>query len=77
MKTRVAPPQAVVSEELARRITIHEAARWHGVHPKTIRRWIAEGILTGYRTGGHLIRLDANEVASLGRPIPGAGHRSA
>lgn len=52
--------------------TIAEAAGRTGVSTKTIRRRIAEGRLTGYRFGPHLIRLNPAEVDALLRPIPSA-----
>jgi len=59
-------------------ITIAEAAEMVRVHPRTIRRRIAEGSLTAYRVGPHLIRLDVDELDAMLRPIPtagaGAGH---
>jgi len=57
------------------RITISQAAERYGVSTRTIRRWIAAGILTGYRVGPTLIRLDAAEVEALARQIPAAGRR--
>ena len=40
-------------------LTIAEAATYLGVNPKTVRRYIADGTLVGYRLGGRrLIRLD-------------------
>lgn len=33
-------------------ITIPEAARRTGLHHQTIRRWLRNGTLTEYRTGG-------------------------
>jgi excisionase family DNA binding protein len=54
-------------------ITISEAADlWH-VHPRTVRRRIAEGALTAYRVGPHLIRIDANELKSVMVKIPNRG----
>lgn len=53
--------------------TLSEAAERVGVSTKTLRRWIAAGRLRGYRVGPHLIRLDADEVDALARPIPAAG----
>jgi excisionase family DNA binding protein len=50
--------------------TIADAASRTGVSQKTIRRRIAEGRLTGYRFGPHLIRLNPHEVDALLRPIP-------
>ena len=54
-------------------LTIQEAAEMLGVHKRTVRRRIADGTLTGYRVGPHLIRLDPAEVDALLRPIPTAG----
>lgn len=51
-------------------LTIAEAAALIRVHPRTIRRRIAEGALTAYRVGPSLIRLDAGELNALLRPIP-------
>jgi excisionase family DNA binding protein len=59
--------------EQAPKISIGDAAERLGVHPRTIRRRIADGQLTGYRFGPHLIRLDPAEVDALLRPIPTAG----
>ena len=56
-----------------RMLTIAEAAEHLHVHPRTVRRRIADGTLTGYRVGSHLIRLDPAEVDGLLRPIPTAG----
>lgn len=49
-------------------VTVPDGAARHGVHPQTIRRWIAEGRLTAYRLGPRLIRLDVRELDSLLRP---------
>lgn len=46
------------------------AAARIGVHPRTLRRRIADGKLTAYRFGETLIRLDPLEVDALLRPIP-------
>jgi len=52
--------------------TIPGAAQRVGVHPRTLRRRIADGSLTGYRFGPTLIRVDPAEVDALLRPIPTA-----
>ena len=67
MAAKPVPPSAPAYAPLAA-----EAARV-GVHPKTLRRRIADGSLTAYRFGPHLIRLDPREVDALMRPIPSAG----
>ena len=54
------------------RPSIRQAAEYHGVDQKTIRRWIAKGRLSAHRVGPRLIRLDRDEVLTLGRRIGGA-----
>lgn len=50
---------------------LHNAADFAGVSTKTIRRWIADGRLTGYRMGPRLIRVDLDELAAMLQPIGG------
>lgn len=50
-----------------------EAAAYAHVSPRTIRRRVADGTLTGYRFGPRLIRVDLDELEALLRPIPTAG----
>jgi excisionase family DNA binding protein len=50
--------------------SISGAAHYAGVHPKTIRRRISDGSLTGYRFGPRIVRVDLNEVDAMLRPIP-------
>lgn len=54
-------------------ISLALAADRCGVQPKTLRRWIAEGRLTGYRMGPKLLRVDTAELDRLAAPIPTAG----
>ena len=56
--------------------SISSAAEYVGVSTKTIRRWIAAGHITGYRTGPRLIRVDAAELDAMLRPIPAGGQRA-
>lgn len=60
------------SPTIRRLESIAGAAHYAGVHPRTIRRRIAEGQLTGYRMGPRLIRVDLNELDAMLRPIPTA-----
>ncbi len=53
--------------------SVHTAAEYLGVADRTIRRYIAAGLLTGYRAGPRLIRVDRAELDALVRPIPTAG----
>lgn len=54
-----------------RRLGLNEAAEHLGVNPRTIRRYIASGRLTGYRVGPRLIKIDLDELESLLTPIRG------
>ena len=47
-----------------------EAAAYLDITPKTLRRMVAEGKVTGYRMGPRLIRFDLDELDSLMQPIP-------
>ena len=49
-----------------------EAAEYLGVTPRTVRQMIADGRLTGYRSGTRLVRVDLNEVDAAMRPFGGA-----
>lgn len=57
--------------ELPPRPTIKQAANFHGIDEKSVRRYIAQGLLTGYRVGPRLIRLDRDSVLNLGHRIGG------
>lgn len=48
------------------------AAEHLGLSVKTIRRWVAQGRIQGYRVGTRLIRVDLDELEQLARPIPTA-----
>jgi excisionase family DNA binding protein len=43
-------------------VSINKTAEHLGVCEKTVRTMIADGRLTGYRNGPHIVRLDLNEV---------------
>lgn len=50
-----------------------QAAEHLDIHPRTLRRRIADGSVAGYRVG-RLIKVDLDEAeAVLLRPIPSAG----
>jgi excisionase family DNA binding protein len=44
----------------------------YGVSERTLRRYIAQGKITGYRLGPRMIRVDLDEVEQLLKPIPAA-----
>jgi excisionase family DNA binding protein len=52
--------------------SIQDTADYLGVTDRTVRQMIADGRLTGYRSGGRLIRLDLNEVDAAMKPFGGA-----
>lgn len=51
---------------------ISEAAEYLGVTDRTIRQMIADGRLTGYRSGTRLVRIDLDEVDAAMQPFGGA-----
>ncbi len=55
--------------------TTELAAEYAGCSPKTIRRRVADGTITGYRFG-RLLRVDLNEIDGAMRPIPTASRKS-
>jgi excisionase family DNA binding protein len=48
------------------------AAAYADVSTRTLRRYIAQGRLTGYRVGPRLVKVDLTELDPLARPIPTA-----
>lgn len=61
------------SATAARRLeSIPAAAAYLGVSQRTVRRYIAAGLVTGFRTGPKLIRVDRDEIDGMLRPIPNA-----
>ena len=49
------------------------AAEYLGVSEKTIRRYVSQGSLAGYRIGRQLIRVDLDEVEKLIKLIKPTG----
>ena len=64
------PRSAKVSKHL---ISLSRAAEQYDVSVKTIRRWIAAGLLPAYRVGPRVIRIDPADLDKLDRRIPTAG----
>lgn len=52
----------------SRLASIDEGAARAGLHPKTVRRYIKEGRLTGYRVGVKFLRVDLDEIDGLIQP---------
>ena len=56
--------------------SIQAVAEMLDVDHKTVRRWIASGLIHGYRVGDRLVKLDLNEVeAKIVQEIPAAAVR--
>jgi excisionase family DNA binding protein len=53
-------------------LTIKQAAELKAVSTKTIRRWIALGLLPAERLGPRLIRIRHDDLEAVGRRIPAA-----
>lgn len=55
-----------------RYVKIADAAEYLQVTDRTIRAMIADGRLTGYRSGSRLVRVDLNEIDAAMSPFGGA-----
>jgi excisionase family DNA binding protein len=53
-------------------LTIDQVAAIRQVHPKTVRRWIANGELKAYRIGKRSVRIKPTDLERQGRRIGGA-----
>lgn len=54
-------------------ISLVLAAKKANCSPRTVRRWIATGVIPGYRVGPRLVRVDAADIDGIARQIPAAG----
>jgi excisionase family DNA binding protein len=55
-----------------RLVGLAAAAAYADVSTRTLRRYIAQGRLTGYRVGPRLVKVDLDDVDRLAQPIPTA-----
>lgn len=53
----------------ARMASIKVAAEHYQVHHSTIRRYITDGRITGYRFGPRSLRVDMDELDSMLHPV--------
>lgn len=53
-----------------RYITMAEAVEYTGLSARTLRTYVANGRLTGYRVGPRALRLSLAEVEDLFVPVP-------
>ena len=54
-------------------VTVERAAEYADCAPRTIRRYVAAGLIPGYRMGPRLVRVDLAELDAMLRPIPAGG----
>ncbi|QIS10639.1 helix-turn-helix domain-containing protein [Nocardia arthritidis] len=54
-------------------VSLQKAATLIDVDPKTIRNWINDGRLQGYKLNGRMWRVNRAEVLALARPIKSSG----
>jgi excisionase family DNA binding protein len=52
---------------------ITEAAEYADVSARTVRRYVSDGRLTGFRVGPRLVKIDLDELDRIIRPIPAGG----
>jgi excisionase family DNA binding protein len=69
MPQRQANPHPAAGRRLC---SIDDAAAELACSPRTVRRMIASGQLTGYRVGARLLRVDLNEIETVLCVIPTA-----
>ena len=53
----------------SRLISLADAAEHYSVSTKTIRRWIADGRIEGYRVGPRLLRVRLDSLDSASRKL--------
>ena len=58
-----------MSVSSSRLISLAEAAEHYSVSTKTIRRWISDGRLEGYRVGPRLLRVRVESLDSATRKL--------
>lgn len=64
---------SVLAQESHRRfVSLRAASDYVDVTERTIRNYIAQGRLTGYRLGNRSIRVNLDELEALLTPIPTA-----
>ena len=56
-------------------VTLCDAAEATRVSTRTIRRWVADGLLPACRVGPKLLRVDLTDVEALMRRVPSAATR--
>jgi excisionase family DNA binding protein len=65
--------KAITTEKVRRKLSILEAAQRVGVTDRTIRNWIAQGLLPAYKYGNKIVRINPDDLDNLGHRIPSGG----
>jgi hypothetical protein len=60
-----------------RRVPLAEGSVYAHLSIKTLRRYIADGRITGYRAGVKLIQVDLDEIDAIIKPVPAARNGAA
>lgn len=66
------PSRTQLSTPKPRWASLTHAAAYYDCSVDTIRRYIAKGLIAGRRIDGKTIKVDLNDLDSLGEPIPSA-----
>ena len=56
------PATAPAPDRPGRLRSLRKAAEEYGLNQRTIRRWIAAGLISSYRVGDKLIMVDLDEI---------------
>lgn len=56
----------------SRYVTLQEGAEYLSITEQSLRRYIAEGRIQGYRLGKRALRVDRTDLDSLLIPVPSA-----
>jgi excisionase family DNA binding protein len=70
-RTRRHPKQAATEAAQRRWASMQETAEYMGVSLRTVREWISQGNIPGYRINARVIRVDLNEVDAAFKPFGG------
>lgn len=73
LPTRSNPKSTSTSPAIRRWASVKQAAEYVGIDdPRTVRKWIAEGRITGYKLNERVLRVDLNEIDAAMTPVGGA-----
>lgn len=70
-RARRHPKQAEPAAAQRRWASMQQCADYMGVTLRTVREWISQGRITGYRINARVIRVDLNEVDAAFEPFGG------